>query len=285
VHGIMEDDDKWANQEELIDFSMDATTIDEDAIMLIDAMTKADFWLPPTSRDLANSSVNDALWYVGASSISNEAKGAHVDDWPCPASNTLMSSGALLSLSPPGSQMAATFHRSSASASLHTSPATPTRRADATTSNDKGSGSMVPTTNACALRATKRKFEDLLKVLPMRPLSAFSFYFRFEKHRIATLCTDRYSSDVESVMDQQLPVWHHDFLEQALQNPREFRRLLLRDIGTHGHGERLHSAMPFSTLVKCIAKSWSALPVATKHVFGEMAIRDRERYIIEMAHV
>jgi HMG (high mobility group) box len=103
---------------------------------------------------------------------------------------------------------------------------------------------------------------------PLRPLSAYNYFFRVERERI--LFGTEPDDDYSYTVDQQDRIlrehWNHD------------RTAKRRHRKTHGK-------ISFTELSKLVGKRWKTLPLSQKDFYKQTALRDLERFRCEMKSV
>jgi HMG (high mobility group) box len=120
-----------------------------------------------------------------------------------------------------------------------------------------------------------------------RPLTAYNFFFRFERERLLGYCED-HTCNIDAVLDDgDLPEEYNTHFQLTLENSAEFQAKLLRqqwnrDRSVKRKHCKSHGRISFHSLSKRIAQSWNKLPDTVKQVFHNIAAQDTERYKREM---
>jgi HMG (high mobility group) box len=130
----------------------------------------------------------------------------------------------------------------------------------------------------------KRKLDHGSKMMPVRPLTGYNFFFRFERGRI--LKDMGAAKDNENKNGGLVPP-NVDPFAWILENKALFKDGLLHEQWNRNPAvKRIHSKshgrISFQALTLEIAQRWRNLSDPVKRVFQEMAAKDFDRYTREL---
>lgn len=108
---------------------------------------------------------------------------------------------------------------------------------------------------------------------PLRALSAYNFFFRYQRERILNNENDDHNTDSDLEDDSN---WNTDRQEELLQSHWNRDRTVKR------RHRKSHGKISFADLSKKISTSWKRLPEQRKDFFREVASKDWARYHREL---
>jgi HMG (high mobility group) box len=143
----------------------------------------------------------------------------------------------------------------------------------------------APESPSVTASPTTKRVRSSVASNPAKPLTAYNFFYRFERERLLGYCND-HNCNLDAVPVDDLPEEYNAHLQLTVENSAEFQSKLLhgqwnRDRSVKRKHCKSHGRIPFQSLTKRIAKSWNKLPESVKQVFRNMAVLDKERYRIQ----
>jgi HMG (high mobility group) box len=121
-------------------------------------------------------------------------------------------------------------------------------------------GITLNTSNQGAAAANKKDVEEQT---PIRALSAYNFFFRYERERILNSNPDDNDSNPDLSSEKQ-----ESLLKSHWNRDRTIKR----------RHRKSHGKISFAELSKRISQRWKELPEDQKNFFAEIAAKDWERY-------
>jgi hypothetical protein len=144
---------------------------------------------------------------------------------------------------------------------------------------------------ACKPVLSKRKKKSHARAsTPVKPLTAYNFFFRYERERLLKYCAENPTiSELELLQLDDLPPEYNEHYHWTVENSGDFQASFLQDHWSRGATSKRphrksHGRIAFTSLTKYIARSWNErLPETTKNVFRAMAEHDTCRWRRDMA--
>lgn len=126
---------------------------------------------------------------------------------------------------------------------------------------------------------------------PVKPLTAYNFFFRFERRRllqhIEIGCDNQEGSTPSniSINNVSLSTEHYHW---TVENSVAFQDQILqdqwsRDPSVKRKHSRSHGAISFQEMTQRIADGWRKLPKSVQDIFRAIAHQDNQRYVRELA--